>query len=221
MLELKKQLESVYPTKASIIGAGSAESIKALNRRICWGETGILYQHDPRNVDVLIESLGLRNGNTVQTPTTDDAKDENPVQLDPDQIRKYRSHVASCLFLSQDRADITFAVNELCRKTSDLTQHSFAKLNRLVRNWKGERQWIQVFKFGDMSSEVTVFIGSDWAEDKQTRKPLSAGVALVERHLWKAYTRKQNIIARSSAEAEMYAAAFGSVRSEGCRVHDE
>ena len=36
LLELKKQLESVYPIKESIIGAGSTKSIKALNRRICW-----------------------------------------------------------------------------------------------------------------------------------------------------------------------------------------
>ena len=81
LFELKKQLESVYPTKASSIGAGSAKSIKALNRRKCWGETGISYQHDPRHVDVLVESLGLETGNTVQTPIVDDVKDENPVWL--------------------------------------------------------------------------------------------------------------------------------------------
>ena len=45
--------------------------MKALNRRT---ETGILHRHDPRHVDVLFESLGLENGNTVQTPTIDDLK---------------------------------------------------------------------------------------------------------------------------------------------------
>ena len=40
-----------------------------------------MYQHDPRHVDVLVESLGLGNGNTVQTPTVDDVKDDNPVWL--------------------------------------------------------------------------------------------------------------------------------------------
>ena len=35
LLELKKQLESVHPIKASIIGAGWTKSIKALNRRMC------------------------------------------------------------------------------------------------------------------------------------------------------------------------------------------
>ena len=149
LLELKKQQESVYPIKASIIGAGSTKSIKALNRRIFRRETGILFQHDPRHVDVLVESLGLENGNTVQTPNVDDVKDENPVWLDSEQIGKHRSHVARCLFFSQDRADITLAGNELCQRMSVSSQHSFSKLKRLVRHLKGERQWIQVFEFGD------------------------------------------------------------------------
>ena len=34
-------------------------------------------------------------------------------------------------------------------------------------------------------------------------------------HAWKAYTRKQKIIARSSAEAELYAAALGASDSKG------
>ena len=122
----KGSLESVYPIKASIIGAGSTKSMQALNRRICWEETGISYQHDPRHVDVLVESLGLENGNTVQTPMIDDVKDENPVWLDSEQISKYRSHVARCLFSSQSRADITFAVNKLCQRTSDPSQNNTA-----------------------------------------------------------------------------------------------
>ena len=59
------------------------------------------------------------------------------------------------------------------------------------------------FKF---SSEVAVFSYSGWAGD-ETEKSSSAVVALVERHLLEAYTRKQKIIARSSAEADLYAGA--------------
>ena len=146
-----------------------------------------------RHVDVLVESLGLESGNTVQTPRVDDVEDENPVQLDPERISKCRSHVARCLFLGQDRADKTFAVNELCQKMSDPSQHSFAKLNPLVRYLKGRRQWIPVFKFGDMSSEVTVFYDSEWAGDKETRNSSSAGVALVGRQLYQnAYKKTEN-----------------------------
>ena len=63
-----------------------------------------MYHHDPRHVDVLLESLGLENGNTVQTPIVDDEKDENPKWKEPEQISKYRAHLARCLLLSQDRA---------------------------------------------------------------------------------------------------------------------
>ena len=75
----------------------------------------------------------------MQTATVDDVKDEKPVWLDPEQISKYRSHVARCLFTSQDRTDMPFAVNELWQRMSDPSQHSFTKLKRLVRYLEGER----------------------------------------------------------------------------------
>ena len=53
------------------------------------GETGILYQHDPQQTGFLIESLGLKNRNTVQTRKVDDVNDKNPAQLDPEQIGWY------------------------------------------------------------------------------------------------------------------------------------
>ena len=74
-----------------------------------------MYQHDPRNIDVLVKDLGLENGNSVQTPATPEvAEEEKPEPLSQVQHHKYRSQVARCLFFSQDRADITFIVNELC-----------------------------------------------------------------------------------------------------------
>ena len=42
------------------------------------------YQHDSRHDDALIESLGLWNGSTVQSPIVDDVQDENAVQLNPE-----------------------------------------------------------------------------------------------------------------------------------------
>ena len=125
-----------------------------------------MYQHDPRHVDVLVKELGLENGHTVQTPAA----------------------------LSQDRADITFIVNELCQTMSSPTQQSLAKLKRLTRYLKRD---------------------SDWAGCKETRKSSSAGVAMTGAHTLKTYTRKQKIIARSIAEAELYAAALGACELNG------
>ena len=214
--EFEKEMKSVYPIKAKIISFGSLKSIKTLSRRLHWGEEGIVYQHDPRHIDVLVRELGLENGNTVQTPAAPNtAEEEKPEPLSQTQHHKYRSQVARCLFLSQDRADITFIVNELCQTMSSPTQQSLAKLNRLTRYLKRERQWGQVFKYGKTVEEITVFTDSDWAGCKETRKSSSAGIVMMGAHALKAYTRKQKIIARSSAEAEMYAAALGASELKG------
>ena len=152
----------------------------------------------------------------MQTPGTPDATEEEESEpLSEVQHHKYRSQVARCLFLSQYRADIPFIVNELCQRMSSPTQQSLAKLKRLVRYLKRERQWEQVFKYGRPVEEVTTFADSDWAGCKETRKSSSAGVVMLGNHTLKAYTRKQNTIARSTAEPELFAAALGASESKG------
>ena len=66
-----------------------------------------------------------------------------------------------------------------------------------------------------MVEEVTTFTYWDWAGCKATRKSSIAGVILLGDHALKAYTRKQHIIARNSAESELYAAALGASESKG------
>ena len=152
----------------------------------------------------------------MQTPVTPDVTEEEESEPpSQDQHHRYRSQVARCLFLSQDRADITFIVNELCQNMPSPNQQSLAKLKRLARYLKRERQWEQVFEYGVLAEEMTVFTDSDWAGCKETRKFLSAGVLMLGRHVLKAYTRKQKLIAKSSAEAELYAAALGASEAKG------
>ena len=72
-----------------------------------------------------------------------------------------------------------------------------------------------VLNTGKTVEAVTTFTDSDWAGCKETRKSSSAGVVMLGEHALKAYTRKQKIIARSSAEAELYAAALGASELKG------
>ena len=98
---------------------------------------------------------------------------------------------------------------------SNPSQQSFTRLKRPARYLKHERQWGQVFRYEKMSEEVTAFTDSDWAGFKETRKSSSAGVVMLGAHALKARTRKQKNIARSSAEAELYAAALGTSELKG------
>ena len=106
LMEFERKMTSVYPIKAKIIRYGPLKSIKTLNRRLHWGKRGIVYQHDPRHVDVFVKDRGLEHGNSVQTPATPGVTEEEESEpLSQAQHHKYRSQVARFLFLSQDRAD--------------------------------------------------------------------------------------------------------------------
>ena len=52
---------------------------------------------------MLVKDLGLDQGNSVQTSATHGVIEEEPEPLDQGQHSKYRSQVARCWFLSQDR----------------------------------------------------------------------------------------------------------------------
>ena len=163
---------------------------------------------------MFVKDVGLEHGNSVQTPATHDVTEEKPEALDQVQHSKCWSQVARCLFFSQDRADIIFIVNELCQRTSNPTQQRFAKLKRLVRYLKRERLWgnIQLWENGRRNDNIS---DSDWADCKEARQSSIAGVILLSNHTLKAYMRKQMIIARSSAEAVLYAAALEASESKG------
>ena len=66
-----------------------------------------------------------------------------------------------------------------------------------------------------MAEELAAFTDSDWAGYKETRKSSSASVLMLGRHTLKADTRKQKVIAKSNAEAELYAAALGASEAKG------
>ena len=100
----------------------------------------------------------------------------------------------------------------MCQKMSSPHRQSMANLGRIVRRLKRETQLGEAFSNGRMAEEVTTFTDSDWTGCTETRKSSSAAVILLGNHALKAYTRKQKTIAKSSAEAELCAAAWGGVR---------
>ena len=71
----ERKMTNVHPIKAKVIGYGSSKSIKTLYRRLHWRKEGIVYQHDPRHIDVLVKDFGLEN-DSVQTPATLDVTQE-------------------------------------------------------------------------------------------------------------------------------------------------
>ena len=49
----------------------------------------MVYQHDPRYVDVLVTDLGHEHDNSMQTPAVHDVTDEEPEPSDQMQSRQH------------------------------------------------------------------------------------------------------------------------------------
>ena len=100
--------------------------------------------------------------------------------------------------------------DELRQKMSSPTQQSLAKLTRLVRYLKSERQWAQVCKYGKRVEELTVFTDSDWAGCNETRKSSSAGVVMLGGHTLKGVQTKAEGHCKEQRRGR---AVCGSIRS--------
>ena len=75
-----------------------------LNRTITWDNQGILWEADPRHVDIILRQTGVTH--SVTTPLVkekaNEAGDENDEELDRSSAEDYRSMAMRIGYLSQD-----------------------------------------------------------------------------------------------------------------------
>ena len=139
--------------------------------------------------------------------------DPNDRLLDARQTTLFRGLVARVNFLAQDRGDLQFASKECSRKMSSPRVRDMEGIKRIGRYLIGCPRVVTRFVWQDEPNHLTVYTDSNWAGCKETRKSTSGGCFMHGKHLLKTYSRTQNTIALSSAEAELYATVQGA--SEG------
>ena len=130
---------------------------------------------------------------------------------------QYRAIVARANYLCQDRSDIQFAVNELCRAMSEPTQGDWAALKRLGRYLIGKTRVTITFNYQSELRRVAIWTDTDFAGCRRTRKSTSGGVAMLGSHLVKSWCSTQSIVSLSSGEAEYYGIVKGSSIGLGIR----
>ena len=186
------------------------KAIRILNRVVQWTNDGIEYEADQRHAELIVRQLGLsKSSNSVGTPSAkDDNCDEAP--LDPQDATVYRAIAARANYLSQDRADLGFAVKELCRRMSNPRKCDWDKLKRLGRYLVNRTRVVAKFAYQEMPESLIVWSDTDHAGCLTTRKSTSGGVAMFGSHCAKAWSVTQqlssgeSVIALSSGEAEYY-----------------
>ena len=83
---------------------GDDKSIPILDRCVEWAKNGILYDTDPRHVEIIVRELGIKDSNAVVSPRIKrpPVPDEDNKHMEPAQTKKFHQSVSRCNFLYQN-----------------------------------------------------------------------------------------------------------------------
>jgi hypothetical protein len=164
-------------------------------------------------IDDLLQRFEMTNCNPVSTPMIQRLSEKSE-PLTPQEHNQYRNLIGSMLYLScWTRPDIAFAVSELSRFVSSPCQIHMLAAKHLLRYLKGTKDLgLQFTKPKDQSSRNQTnilwgFVDSDWAGCPLTRRSTTGYVLMLNGAAvaWK--SKRQPIVALSTAEAEFVAAS--------------
>ena len=115
----------------------------------------------------------------------------------------YRALSARFLYLSMDRPEVSYAAKELCRHFAHPTQTGVEALKRAVRFLVGLPRLVWAFPFQEHTSDLKVYVDTDFGGCQATRRSTSGGIAMRGLHPIKHWSLTQTTVALSSGEAEL------------------
>lgn len=130
--------------------------------------------------------------------------EKNSRRLGALELAKYRSLVGGLVFATNTvRFDLAYAVNQLSRHFNDATEEHMTAAKGVCRYLQSTRK-LALRYTKDLKFEV--FADADWGGCKETRKSTTGYMTIFGGCplTWKCAT--QHVVARSSTEAEYYAA---------------
>ena len=123
-------------------------------------------------------------------------------------------------YMGQDNPFLQYLAKEVCQSMSNPAVEDFAQVKRLVRFLKGLGP-VKLHYAAQSEEEakgIKVFVDSDRAGCKKTRRSTTGGVLKVGRHILRTWSATQPTIATSSGEAELIAMAESASRGLGMRT---
>ena len=154
----------------------------------------------------MLRRFGLQNSKPAHTPMVEKffsglAAEENKSVVFPE---RYQQMVGSLLYLAlRSRPDITAAVVILARFQKAPTAYCHRATKRVLRYLQGTCGHGLVYSRG--SSDLNVFVDSDYAGDTVDRKSMSGYVLKLGDACVSWGSKKQSSVALSTCEAEYYA----------------
>ncbi|MDA8582616.1 Ty1/Copia family ribonuclease HI [bacterium] len=125
--------------------------------------------------------------------------------------------MARAKYLSADRPDLMYAVQELCRGMAKPTRLHWHKLKRLGRCLVDHSRTLMKYEWQGDEPDIAGYSDSDWAGCRVTGKSTSGGPLMIGSHFRKGRARTQHQVTLSSAAAELVALVKCSTELLGAR----
>ena len=121
---------------------------------------------------------------------------------------QYQRMVGKLIYLSHRRPDIAYAVGVVSKFMHQPKIHYMTVIMRILRYLKGTSSRGILFGKSDQL-DLLAYTDVDWVSDRDDRKSVSGYFTLVGGNLVTWRSKKQQVVALSSAEAEFHAIAKG------------
>ncbi|KAL6313411.1 hypothetical protein AAG906_001125 [Vitis piasezkii] len=150
----------------------------------------------------------MEEAKTMKTPMS------SSIKLDKDEKGKsinstmYRGMISSLLYLTASRPNIMYSVCLCARFQSCPKESHLSVIKRILRYLKGTMDIGLWYPKGD-NFELIGFSNADFASCKVEKKSTSGTCHFLGHSLVSWHSKKQNLVALSTAEAEYIAAGFG------------
>ena len=136
-------------------------------------------------------------------------------------ITRYLGVIVRCNYMAADRPDCVFAIKEGCREMSKPTTGSLRRLRRIGRYLKTYPRLVWKYAMQGEVNEITVRTDADWAGCRRSRKSTSGASICRETHCIKTRSKTLAVIAKSSAESELYGVVRGACEALGTKTLSE
>ncbi|KAL5579984.1 hypothetical protein UlMin_012426 [Ulmus minor] len=136
--------------------------------------------------------------NTPMSTTVKISKDESGIRVDS---KLYRSMIGSLLYLTASRPDLCYSVGVCARFQADPKESHLQAVKRIIRYVNGTLDYVLWYSM-DTTTDLVDYSDADWAGTIDDRKSTSGGCFYLGNNLVSWFSKKQNSISLSTAEAE-------------------
>ena len=191
---------------------------KLLNRVVRGDARGWRLEADPRHAELVVEQLDDGNLKPAVTPGVEGQEEldrDDDVDITGADATRFRGAAARCNYMAFDRPDMQYATKEVCREMAKPTTGSLRRLRRIGQYLKKKPRLVWNFDMQCKSDILNVYTDSNWASCRRSCKSTSGGTVMIGNHCLKAWSKTQALVAKSSAEAELYGVVRGATEALG------